>query len=156
MGHAEAAVTSFQELLLHLSHSIRQSLARARAQTGLTVALVIAGRVDDAMRSANLTVAALLKANLLKTRCEVFAWVLAAGGRWPEATQLLGAAQSFKRASETEPDPISQLASQCAQDLVIDAMSNDDFHFWQQAGVDMTEEELRHMLERCFVDQGPL
>jgi predicted ATPase len=150
MGRAEAAVSSFQELLLHLDHSIRQGLARARALSGLTAALAAAGRVDDAMRSAGRTVRALQRANLLRSRCEVFAWVLAAAGEACTAAQLLGAGDSFARGSETERDPISRLARERAQALIDQAQDADDHIYWRTQGASADEGQLLLMLERAF------
>jgi len=151
MGQAEAAVISFQELLLHLDHSIRQGLARARALSGLTAALVAADRLDDAVRSAGRSVRALQQANLLCSRCEVFAWVLAAAGNVQAAAQLIGAGDTFAQGSETQRDPISHLARQRADELVRSALDSADCTYWYAQGSTADEGQLLLLLERAFM-----
>lgn len=150
MGHAEAAVTAFQELLLHLDDSIRQGLARARAMSGLTAALVAAGRVDEAVRGAARTARALQQANLLRSRCDVFAWLAAAAGDVRSAAQLIGAGEDFAARSETERDPISELAFRKATELIDAALSGEDRAHWRGQGAMASEAELVHLLERIF------
>lgn len=147
MGHPEAAVTSFQELLLHLDHSIRQGLARARALSGMTAALVAAGRIVEAARSARRSVRVLQQANLLRSRCDVFAWVAAAAGDLPTAAQLIGAGEDFAASSETERDPISQMAHKAAVEIIDANMSRDDGAYWRGQGAIASEAELVHLLD---------
>ena len=151
MGQAEAAVISFQELLLHLDLSIRQGLARARALSGLTAALVAADRLHDALRSAGRAVQALQQANLLRSRCEVFAWVLAAAGNAQAAAQLIGAGDAFAQGSETQRDPISRLARQRADDLVRSALDSDDAAYWYAQGACADEGQLLLLLNGAFM-----
>jgi predicted ATPase/tetratricopeptide (TPR) repeat protein len=148
MGRPEAAASSFQELLLHLDHSIRQGLARARALSGLTAAQVAAGRVADAQRTASRAVRALHQANLLRSRCELLAWVLAAAGDHQAAAQLLGAGETFADGSGTERDPVSNLARERAQSMVAAALSSDDLNFWRAHGASLSEAALLQLLER--------
>jgi predicted ATPase len=151
MGHAESAVGTFRDLLQHLDHSIRQGLARARALSGLTVALVAASQMDDAARVAGRTVQALQQANLLCSRCEVFAWLLAADGNGRAAAQLIGAGDAFAAGSETERDPISQLARARAVALLEKLLPADDADYWQAQGALADESQVRQLLERAFV-----
>lgn len=146
MGHAEPAVTAFQELLLHLDHSIRQGLARARALSGLTAALVAAGRIEEAVQSARRSVRVLQQANLLRSRCDVFAWVAAAAGDFPTGAQFIGAGEDFAARSETERDPISQMAHKAAVEMIDANMSRDDCDYWCGQGAIAGEEELVHLL----------
>lgn len=150
MGHADAAVTAFQELLLHLDHSIRQGLARARALSGLTAALVAADRIDEAVRGAGRSVRGLQQANLLRSRCDIFAWVAAAAGDLQTAAQLIGAGEDFSARSETERDPISQLARKRAMELVDVSLSDEDRTYWCGQGAIASEDELIHLLEHAF------
>ncbi|WP_133156948.1 ATP-binding protein [Hydrogenophaga pseudoflava] len=151
MGQAASAVGAFRNLLLHLDHSIRQGLARARALSGLTAALVAAGQVDDAARVAGRTVHALQQANLLCSRCEVFAWLLAAKGNGIAAAQLIGAGDAFTAGSETERDPISQLARARTMALLEKLLPADDTNYWQAQGAISDENHVRQLLERAFV-----
>lgn len=150
MGHAEAAVLSFQELLQHLDQSIRQGLARAHALSGLTAAQVAAGRVDDALRSAGRSVRALQQANLTHSRCEVFAWVLAAVGDATTAAQLVGAGDAFAQGSGMHRDPISQLARRQAESLILDELDPDDYGYWCAQGAAADEGQLQRLLARSF------
>jgi predicted ATPase/DNA-binding winged helix-turn-helix (wHTH) protein len=150
MGHADAAVAAFQELLLHLDHSIRQGLARARALSGLTAALVAAGRIEEAVRGAGRSVSALQQANLLRSRCDVFAWVAAAVGNVQTAARLLGAGEDFTARTETERDPISRLARERAASLIDARLSAEDRHYWCGQGAIASEAELMHLLEHAF------
>jgi predicted ATPase/DNA-binding winged helix-turn-helix (wHTH) protein len=150
MGHADAAVTAFQELLLHLDQSIRQGLARARASSGLTAALVAADRIDEAVRGAGRSVRVLQQANLLRSRCDVFAWVAAAAGNVQTAAQLIGAGEDFCALTETERDPISQLARKRAMDLIYAALSAEDRGYWCAQGANASEAELIYLLEHAF------
>lgn len=150
MGHADAAVTAFQELLLNLDHSIRQGLARARALSGLTAALLAADRIDEAGRAAERSLLALQRANLLRSRCDVFAWVAAAGGDAQTGAQLLGAGDEFSARSETERDPISRLARQRAQALIEAGLSDEDRIYWSGQGARVDDDELMHLLRRAF------
>jgi tetratricopeptide (TPR) repeat protein len=144
MGHADAAVTAFQELLLHLDHSIRQGLARARAMSGLTAALVAAGRIDEALRGAERSVRALQQANLLRSRCDV-----------QTAAQLVGAGDEFSARSETEPDPISQLARKRAIELIDAQLSDEERTHWFSQGASAGDVELTHLLESAFPVSPP-
>lgn len=150
MGQPEAAVESFKALLQSLDLSIRQGLARARALSGLTAALVAAGRIEEAMDSARQSVPALKQANLLRSRCEVFAWVLAAAGQARAAAQLIGAGDAFAQGSETQRDPISQLARQRADELIAGVLSLDDQVYWHAQGASAQEEQLLCTLEQSF------
>lgn len=154
MGHAEASVTAFQELLLHLDHSIRQGLARARALSGLTAALVAAGRFDEAVHCARRSVRVLQQANLLRSRCDVFAWVAAASGDMATAAQLIGAGEDFTARSETERDPISQLANRHAVETIEAALSPEDRTYWYGQGAIAGEAELVHLLDSRFARAG--
>lgn len=154
MGHADAAVTAFQELLVHLDHSIRQGLARARALAGLTAALVAAGRISEAIHCARRSVRVLQQANLLRSRCDVFAWVAAAAGDVQTAAQLIGAGQDFVARSETERDPISELAQKCAVDIVDANLPPEDCAYWCGQGAIASEAELVHLLDSRFGSAG--
>ncbi len=154
MGHAEASVSAFQELLLHLDHSIRQGLARARALSGLTAALVAAGRFDEAVQCARRSVRVLQQANLLRSRCDVFAWVVAASGDMTTAAQLIGASEDFIARSETERDPISQLAHRHAVETIEAALSPEDRTYWYGQGAIAGEAELVHLLDSRFARAG--
>lgn len=151
MGHADSAVATFRDLLHQLDHSIRQGLARARALSGLTAALVAASRMDEAARVAGRAVQALNQANLLCSRCEVFAWLLAAEGNGRAAAQLLGAGEAFAAGSETERDPISRLARARAVALLEKLLPADDAEYWQAQGALADEDQVRQLLERAFV-----
>lgn len=150
MGHADAAVADFQDLLAHLGQHLRHGQARARAMSGLTAALVAAGRIDEAMQGAIRTARALQLENLLRSRCEIFAWLAAAAGAQAVAAQLLGAAEDFVRRTEIEPDPIAQLASARARGLIAGALSDEDRSYWQSQGGTADPTELMHLLEQTF------
>lgn len=154
MGHADAAVADFQDLLVHLGHNLRLGQARARAMSGLTAALVAAGRVDEAMQGAVRTARALQLENLLRSRCEIFAWLAAAAGAGPAAAQFLGAGEDFIRRTETEPDPISQLARGHALALIGAALNGDDRAYWQSQGATADPTELMHLLEQTFAPRA--
>ncbi|MDY0749125.1 winged helix-turn-helix domain-containing protein [Paucibacter sp. R3-3] len=150
MGQAEAAVEDFQELLQHFDDSIRQGLARARALSGLTAALVAAGRIEEAVASVGDSVLALQQANLLRSRCEVFAWVAAAAGEVQVAAQLIGAGEAFAAQSETERDPISMLACRHAMALIETRMPEPDYRYWSAQGGSAGETELLGLLGQAF------
>lgn len=150
MGHADAAVADFQDLLVHLGSNLRLGQARARAMSGLTAALVAAGRVNDAMQGAVRTARALQLENLLRSRCEIFAWLAAACGAGQTAAQLLGASEDFATRSETEPDPIALLARSRALALIDTALSVDDRAYWQAQGAAADPRALMHLLEQTF------
>lgn len=154
MGRAETAVTSFHDLLFHLDDTVRQGLARAHATCGLTVALIAAGRIDDASHAALRAVRTLQQANLLRSRSEVFAWLAAALGDMATAAILLGVGESFLRSSETERDPISALARVRALELIEAGMPDDDRQHWGRQGSDVGEAELVHMLTNTFSAVG--
>jgi hypothetical protein len=97
-------------------------------------------------------VQALHQANLLCSRCEVFAWLLAAEGNGRAAAQLLGVGEAFAAASETERDPISQLARARALALLERLLPADDAEYWQAQGSLADEDQVRQLLERAFVD----
>jgi predicted ATPase/DNA-binding winged helix-turn-helix (wHTH) protein len=155
MGQAVAAVSSFKALLQSLDLSIRQGLARARALSGLTAALVAADRIDEAMASAAHSVPALQQANLLRSRCEVFAWVLAAAGQARAAAQLIGAGEAFSQGSETQRDPISQLAGHRAEELIRGVLPADDLTYWRAQGASAQEEQVLRLLEQSFAIAAP-
>lgn len=155
MGHADAAVADFQDLLTHLGGNLRLGQARARAMSGLTAALVAAGRVDDAMQGAVRTARALQLENLLRSRCEVFAWLAAACGACPVAAQFLGASEDFATRTETEPDPIAQLARNRAAALIDATMNEDDRSYWQAQGAAADPRSLMHLLEQTFTAHVP-
>ncbi len=150
MGHADAAVADFRDLLAHLGPHLRHGQARARAMSGLTAALVAADRIDEAMQGAIRTARALQHENLLRSRCEIFAWLAAAAGAEAAAAQLLGASEDFMRRTETEPDPISQLARERARSLIADALPDEDRAYWQAQGGTADATELMHLLEQTF------
>jgi predicted ATPase len=152
MGHADAAVTAFQELVLHLDERIRQGLTWARALCGLTAALVAADRINDAVRGARRTARALQQANLLHSRCDVFAWVAAAVGDAQTAAQLIGAGEDFAARTETERDPISELARHKAMTLIAASLQDEDRLYWVGQGSNVSEAELMHLLEHAFAE----
>lgn len=150
MGHADAAVTSFQELLLHLDQGIRHSLARARAMAGLTAALVAADRVKEAVRMAARSVKVLQQVTLIRSRCDVFAWVVAAAGDFQTAAQFIGAGDDFEARTETRRDPISHLARKRGFELIESALSDEDRIYWFSQGAAASEAELTLLLECTF------
>lgn len=156
MGHADVAAAAFHELLLHLEQSARQGLARARAMSGLTAALVAGGRVEEAARTAARAVRSLQQVNLLCSRCELFAWVAAAANDFEIASQLVGAGAAFATRTETERDPISELARREATALIVAARSQDDFAYWSSQGALASESELIHLLESAFAPRTVL
>ena len=150
MGRADAAVDGCLELLQYLDDSIRQGQARGRVLSGLTAALVAAGQVDRAVRSASDSLLALRQANLLRARCEVFAWVAAAAGSAQAAAQLIGAGESFADHSENERDPISKLARQRTLDLIEPILDDTDLQYWLARGRSIGDAGLDHLLTHTF------
>jgi len=153
-GHAPAAVAAFGELLQHLDQSIRQGLARARALSGLTAALVAAGRIDEARRSVGHSVLALQQANLLHSRCDVFAWVAAASGDAESAARLIGVGSEFVARTETERDPVSRLAYEQALALIGASLGDEDLRHWRAQGALASDAELLHLLASAFAPEG--
>ncbi|MCU0919204.1 MAG: winged helix-turn-helix domain-containing protein [Burkholderiaceae bacterium] len=149
-GQAEAAVSAFQEVLVHLDDSIRQGLARARALSGLTAAFLAAARIEEAIRAAWRSVPALQRANLLRSRCDVFAWLAVAVGDARSAALLLGAGDDFATRSETERDPISQLARRRALLALSPLMSQEEVSHWQSQGAATGDAELIYVLRTVF------
>ena len=151
VGHANAAVTSFQELLVQLQgQPLRFSLARARALTGLTAALLAADRVDEATRAVLRTAQALRQENLLRSRCDVLAWAAAAAHADQAAAQFLGASDGFTTSSGTERDPISALAHERALALLGTRLGTQDLRHWHLQGTDASEAELMHLVSSQF------
>lgn len=150
MGRADAAVDGCLELLQYLDDSIRQGQARGRVLSGLTAALVAAGRIERAVRSAGDSLVALRQANLLRGRCEVFAWVAAAAGGAQAAAQLIGAGESFADRSENERDPISKLARQRALELIEPVLGESELRYWMSQGRTLGDAGLDHLLNQNF------
>ena len=147
MGYADAAVTAFQELGLLLGNGVRRGLQRARALSGLTAALVAAGRVDEAVASARRSIVALQQANLLRSRCDIYAWVAAAASNPKVASQLIGAGDDFARRRETARDPISQHAQEQALALIRHTLIEGEIDYWREQGVSMSDSELVHLID---------
>lgn len=156
MGQAQAAVEVSVELLQYLDDSIRQGQARGRVLSGLTAALVAAGQVDDAVRSAADSLVSLRQANLLRARCEVFAWVAAAAGRVQAAAQLVGAGEAFADESENERDPISSMARQRALELIEPLLGEAGVWYWQAQGRTLGDAGLEHLLRQTFASAAPV
>lgn len=150
MGHADAAVAAFQDLLLHLDNSIRQGLARAHAASGLTAALIAAARFDEAARSAISSLRTLQQANLLRSRSDVFAWLAAATGHVQTAALLIGVGDAFCASSETERDAVSQLALGKALAWIDQRVEASERDHWRSQGGQVAEAELAHLLEHTF------
>lgn len=150
MGRADAAVDGCLELLQFLDDSIRQGQARGRVLSGLTAALVAAGQVDRAVRSAADSLVALRQADLLRSRCDVFAWVAAADGETHAAAQLIGAGEAHADHSENVRDPISKLALQRAQDLVQPVLGEAELGYWVDQGRSLSDAALDHLLNQTF------
>jgi hypothetical protein len=151
VGHANAAVASCQDLLVHLQGAnLRFGLARARAMTGLTAALVAAGRVDEAAGAVIRTAQALRQENLLRSRCDIFAWVAAAAGALPAAAQFLGAGDEFAASSGMERDPISCMARERALALIEPRLAADDLQHWRHQGAIADEAELMALVRAQF------
>lgn len=151
VGHANAAVASFQELLVHLQgQPLRFSLARARALTGLTAALLAADRVDEATRSVVRTAQALQQENLLHSRCDILAWAAAAAGALAAAAQLLGASDGFTAGRDTERDPVCMLAHERTLALLGQRFDDADLRHWHGQGLQASEGELMHLIQAQF------
>jgi predicted ATPase/DNA-binding winged helix-turn-helix (wHTH) protein len=150
MGRADAAVNGCLELLQYLDDSIRQGQARGRVLSGLTAALVAAGQIERAVRSAGDSLIALRQANLLRARCEVFAWVAAAAGGMQAAAQLIGSGESFADHSENERDPISKLARQRALELIEPVLGDTELRYWMTQGRSLGDAGLDHLLHQNF------
>ena len=151
MGNADAAVATFQDLVLHLDRSVRQGLARARAQSGLVAAFAAfaaAKRIGEAMRAVERAVRALQQANLLLSHCDVLAWACAAGGETTKAAMLTGAAERFFATRETEREPMVALARDRALALIELRLGVEDLAYWQAQGACIGEDELVRLLER--------
>jgi predicted ATPase/DNA-binding winged helix-turn-helix (wHTH) protein len=149
-GSAEAAVDSFQELLLHLDPSIRQGLARAHALSGLAAAFVVGGMIPDAVRVAQRAVPVLLQTNLLRARCEMFAWIAAAAGHPQTAARLLGVAQGFVRTNEIEWESLSTLAREQTSALLGRAISDEELTFWSAEAANTSDTEILSILSEFF------
>ena len=150
MGRPDAAVEGSLELLQYLDDSIRQGQARGRVLSGLTAALVAAGQVERAVRSAGDSLVTLRQANLLRARCEVFAWVAAAAGGAQAAAQLIGAGEAFTDQSENERDPISRMARQRALDLIEPLLGQAGCQYWRAQGRSLGDAGLDHLLTQTF------
>jgi predicted ATPase/DNA-binding winged helix-turn-helix (wHTH) protein len=155
MGQAEAAVAVSVELLQYLDDSIRQGQARGRVLSGLTAALVAAGQVESAVRSAADSLVSLRQANLLRARSEVFAWVAAAAGRMQAAAQLVGAGEAFADESENQRDPIAKMARQRALDLIEPPLGEAGVWYWQAQGRTLSDAALDHLLRQTFAPARP-
>jgi hypothetical protein len=149
-GSAEAAVDSFQELLLHLDPSIRQGLARAHALSGLAAAFVVGGMIPDAVRVAQRAVPVLLQTNLLRARCEMFAWIAAAAGHPQTAARLIGVAQGFVRTNEIEWESLSTLAREQTSALLGRAISDEELTFWSAEAANTSDTEILSILSEFF------
>jgi predicted ATPase/DNA-binding winged helix-turn-helix (wHTH) protein len=150
MGNADAAVATFQDLVLHLDRSVRQGLARARAQSGLVAAFAAATRIGEAMQAAERAVRALQQANLLLSHCDVLAWACSAGGEATTAAMLTGAAERFFAIRETEREPMVALARDRALALIALRLGVEDLAYWQAQGACIGEDELVRLLERAL------
>ena len=150
MERADAAVDGCLELLRYLDDSIRQGQARARVLSGLTASLVAAGQVERAVRSAEDSLIALRQANLLRARCEVFAWVAAAAGAIQAAAQLVGAGEAFTSLSENQRDPISKMARQRALALIKPVLGEAELPYWLVQGQNLGDAGLDHLLKQTF------
>ncbi|MEJ8827205.1 winged helix-turn-helix domain-containing protein [Variovorax humicola] len=156
MGQADAAVDGCLELLVYLDDSIRQGQARGRVLSGLTAALVAAGHIERAVRSAGDSLLALRQADLLRARCEVFAWVAAASGARQAAAQLVGAGEAFAAQSENERDPISKMARQRAMELIEPILGDAELRYALAQGRNLGEAGLYHLLIHTFAPAPPL
>lgn len=156
MGRAEAAVDGCLELLQYLDDSIRQGQARGRVLSGLTAAFVAAGQIERAVRSAGDSLVALRQADLLRARCEVFAWVAAAAGSIQAAAQLIGAGEAFTDHSENQRDPVSKMARQRALGLVEPILGSADLRYWLAQGRSLGDAGLDHLLTQTFAEPARL
>lgn len=155
MGRADSAVAGCLELLQYLDDSIRQGQARGRVLSGLTAALVAAGQIERAVRSASDSLVALRQSNLLRARCEVFAWVAAAAGGMQAAAQLIGAGEAFAAHSENERDPISKMARRQALELIEPTLGDAALRYWVAQGRDLGDAGLDYLLEQAFSASAP-
>ena len=155
MGRADAAVDGGLELLQYLDDSIRQGQARGRVLSGLTAALVAAGQIERAVRSAGDSLMALRQANLLRARCEVFAWVAAAAGGVQAAAQLIGSGEAFADHSENQRDPISKMARQRALELIEPVLGDVELQYWLAQGRSLGDAGLDHLLKQTFTAAAP-
>ena len=154
MGEADAAVDGCMELLQHLDDSIRQGQARGRVLSGLTAALVAAGQVQRAVRSAGESLLSLRQANLLRAHCLVFAWVAAAAGNIEPAAQLLGAGEAFSDRSEHARHPVAKMARERALALVSPILGETALQYWRDVGRGLGDAALDHLLLQTF-DSAP-
>lgn len=150
MGQADAAVDGCMELLQSLDDSIRQGQARGRVLSGLTAALVAAGRIDRAVRSAADSLQSLRQANLLRAHCLVFAWVAAAAGHLEPAAQLLGVGEAFSDRSEHARHPVAKMARERALALIGQGLDNGALSYWCEVGRALSDAALDHLLQQTF------
>lgn len=155
MGRADAAVEGCLDLLQYLDDSIRQGQARGRLLSGLTAALVAAGQVERAVRSACDSLTSLKQANLLRAQSLVFAWVAATSGRMEAAAQLLGAGEAFTDHSENARNPIAKLAGERAMQLIAPTLGDAALQYWQAAGRSLSDAGLDHLLRQTFCAASP-
>jgi tetratricopeptide (TPR) repeat protein len=150
MGQADAAVEGCEDMLQHLDDSIRQGQARGRVLSGLTAALVAAGQVERAVRSAEDSLVSLRQANLLRAQCLVFAWVAAAAGSLEPAAQLLGAGEAFTEHSGHARHPVARLARERALELVGPRLGDAALQYWRDVGRSLGDNALDHLLQQTF------
>ena len=150
MGQADAAVEGCLDLLNYLDDSIRQGQARGRVLSGLTAALVAAGQIERAVRSAGDSLVSLRQANLLRARSEVFAWVAASAGGAQAAAQLVGAGEAFADHSEHARDSVSKMARQRALELIEPLLGDADLRYWMAQGRGISDAGLDHLLKQTF------
>lgn len=150
LGSADAAVGSLTELLVLLGERPQMGYAKGHALAGLTAALLAAGRVEEAQRGALRTLHALQTSNGLMTRGDIFAWLVASTGHLRVAAQVLGASDRFCEDSETQRDPVSQLARQQASEIVVAELGPSEAAFWSEQGAHADATTVIDMLERAI------
>ncbi|HUG21491.1 ATP-binding protein [Piscinibacter sp.] len=108
LGHAEEAAERFRALAGKARHRAANGLTLCYALAGLTAALIAQDHLAEAREVANEAMPLLRRSGIFLARSDIFAWLAAREGDLVTAAKLVGAADAFRRRSESSRDQVEQ------------------------------------------------
>ena len=154
LGRPGEAETAFRAVAAKARAQLSGGLTLSHALAGLTLALLAQDRLDAAYAVAIEAVPLLHRSGLFPTRCDLLALLMARRGRLQAAARLAGAADAFRRRSESRRDAAELLMRGEVAGLLQASCSGAQIEGWLAAGALSEEDALVRLFDAGAADSG--
>ena len=153
MDHPGEASEQFRLLAERAGSRRSHGLTLAQALAGLTAALILQPRLDEAVAVGVRNLPLLRRSGIFLAHCDIYAWLAACKGLTVAAAHLLGAADAFHRASETSRDEIKVRAREDVMRMLGVVSAAGQIKAWLAEGAASTEDAAAAAFEAAFIPE---